>query len=117
MILRPSRLFVPPADVIELDDRIVIVIEIAGMRAGDFNIALHNRRLIVSGARERPHFPHRAYHQVEIGYGDFRIEFILPWNADKEAVSAAYQDGFLQIELPRRQAHVVDVSAEEQEQG
>lgn len=101
MILRSSRVFMPPADVIELDDKIVIMIEIAGMRTGDFNLALHKRRLIVSGKRERPQIPHRAYHQVEIGFGNFRIEFILPWHANKHAVSAAYQDGFLQIELPR----------------
>jgi HSP20 family protein len=114
MILRLSRVFIPPADVIELDGKMVIVIEIAGMRSGDFNLALQNHRLIVSGRRERPHFPHRAYHQVEIGFGEFRVEFTLPWDADKDAVSATYQDGFLQIELPRR--HIMDVHAEEQDE-
>jgi HSP20 family protein len=112
MILRPSRAFIPPADVIELDDKIVIMIEIAGMRTGDFNIALHHHRLIVSGRRERIHFPNCAYHQVEIGFGEFRIEFILPWQSDKDMVSASYQNGFLQIELPRRQSHS---DAEEQD--
>ena len=114
MHLRPSRVFMPPADVIELDDKIVVIIELAGMRVSDFNLALHNRRLIVSGKRERITFSHRAYHQVEIGFGEFRIEFILPWHADKNAVSAAYQDGFLQIELPRELSHSIDVHAEEQ---
>jgi HSP20 family molecular chaperone IbpA len=33
MILRSSRVFIPPADVIELDDKIVVVVEIAGIQA------------------------------------------------------------------------------------
>jgi HSP20 family molecular chaperone IbpA len=75
----------------------------------------YKRRLIVSGRRERSQFPHIAYHQMEIGFGEFRIEFTLPWHTDKDAVSASYLDGFLQIELPRRPSHVEGMDAEEQE--
>lgn len=118
MFIRSNRPFNPPVDVVELADRLLIVVEIAGMTARDFNITLNNRRLTVAGVRERPPLPHTAYHQVEIGYGEFRIELLLPWNADRDSVSANYKDGFLQIELRRRpaeQVRVIDMNAEGQE--
>ncbi len=118
MFIRSNRPFNPPVDVIELTDRLLVIVEIAGMVASDFNITLNNRRLTVAGLRERPPLPHTAYHQVEIGYGEFQIELILPWSADRSAVSATYKHGFLQIELYRRpadQVHIVGLNAEEQD--
>jgi HSP20 family protein len=118
MFIRSNRPFNPPVDVIELSDRLLVIVEVAGMTASDFNIALNNRRLTVAGLRERPPLPHTAYHQVEIGYGEFHIELTLPWPADRSTVSAVYKHGFLQIELYRRpvdQVRVVDLNAEEQD--
>lgn len=101
MVRRTSRTFAPPTDVIEFPDRLVVLIEIAGMRTADFQIALHNRNLIVSGIRERPPFDNPAYHRVEIGFGEFRVEIPLPWSVDQDQVGATYGEGFLQIDLPR----------------
>jgi HSP20 family protein len=113
MIQQNTRPFSPPTDVIELADRLVVLVEIAGMRTSDLSIKLMDRQLVISGTREQPQFPNPAYHQVEIGFGDFRIEITLPWSADRDGVSASYEAGFLQVELPRkvaRQIPIVDVS-------
>jgi HSP20 family protein len=117
-MLRPNRQFTPPTDVIELVDRLVVIVEIAGMRTGDFNIVLQSRRLTITGNRQRPGAEVAAYHQVEIGFGEFRIDLNLPWAADREAVSATYEHGFLTIELPRNpieKVHVVDLNAQQQD--
>ncbi len=117
-VWRANRKFAPPTDVIEFPDRLVVLIEIAGMRTGDFQIALHNRSLIVSGTRERPPFDNPAYHRVEIGFGEFRVEIPLPWPVDQDQVSASYGEGFLQIDLPRLagdHAHTIDLNIPEQE--
>ncbi|MBE0689382.1 MAG: Hsp20/alpha crystallin family protein [Anaerolineae bacterium] len=97
-----NRRFSPPTDVIELPDKLVVIVEIAGMRAGDFNVVLLDGRIVITGRRERPSREHAAFHQVEIGYGEFRSEVGLPWSIDRDQVSASYRDGFLQVELPRR---------------
>jgi HSP20 family protein len=102
VVWRGNRHFVPPTDVIELADKILVVVEIAGMRANDFNISLLNRQLVISGTRERPALPNVAYHQVEIGYGEFRVEVQLPHMVERDRVNATYRDGFLQLELPLR---------------
>jgi HSP20 family protein len=96
-----NRQFVPPADVIEYADRIVVLVEIAGMRGADISVVLHNRELIISGTRERMAKGDAAFHQVEIGYGDFQVTVQLPCQVDRNRISAAYRDGLLQVELPR----------------
>jgi HSP20 family protein len=113
MIRQNSRPFTPPTDVIELADRLVVLVEIAGMRTADLNITLMDRQLVISGTREQRQFRNPAYHQVEIGYGEFRIEVTLPWALERDGVSASYDAGFLQVELPRkiaRQIPIIDVS-------
>jgi HSP20 family protein len=116
MVRRSNLAFNPPTDVIELADKILVRVEIAGMRASDLNITLHDRQLIISGTRERTEHTNAAYHQVEISYGEFRIEVALPWLVESDLVTANYDAGFLQIDLPRKntqQIHVVDVSGVE----
>jgi HSP20 family protein len=118
MMLRANRQFTPPTDVIELTDRLMVMVEIAGMRAGDFNVILQNRRLTITGTRQRPGAEVAAYHQVEIGFGDFRIDLNLPWAADRDAVTATYEQGFLTIELPRKaieKVRVVDLDTQQQD--
>ncbi len=102
VVWRGNRPFSPPTDVLEFSDRLRIVVEIAGMRAGDFNVVLLEGRVVITGVRERPTLQGVAYHQVEIGYGEFRVEIRLPWSVERDEVSASYRDGFLQIDLPRR---------------
>ncbi|MBZ0296827.1 MAG: Hsp20/alpha crystallin family protein [Anaerolineae bacterium] len=116
MLRRANRQFTPPTDVIELDGKVVVVVEIAGMGAGDFNIMLQNRSLTITGVRKRMDLDHPAYHQVEINYGEFRIDLTLPWSAQKEMISAYYQHGFLIIEIPRKpveQVRIVDLNAKD----
>lgn len=119
MVHRSSRKFTPPTDVIEFPDRLVVLAEIAGMRTSDFQIALHNRQLAISGFRDRPPFDNPAYHRVEIGFGEFRIEVDLPWPVLQDQVTASYGDGFLQVDLPRMQPEhmtsvdVIDMDEEE----
>jgi HSP20 family protein len=98
-----KRPFVPPFDVTELADRIVILIEVAGMNAEDFNITLTNDRLTVSGVRHRPNQDSGAYHRVEIGFGEFRVNVPLLWSVQTHSVSATYREGFLRVDLPRTQ--------------
>lgn len=118
MVRFPSQRFNPPTDIIELDNQIVILIEIAGMRSDGFKIALDHQSLMISGTRQRPEFDDAAYHQAEIGFGDFRLTIPMPWSIDRENVAATYRSGFLRIELPRlqmRRVQIVDVSEEDDE--
>jgi len=96
-----KRKFIPPTDVVEFADKVLVVVEIAALRPTDLSITLLDDRLVIAGTRERPVLQNAAYHQVEIGYGEFRVEIALQWSVQRDGVSATYRDGLLAVELPR----------------
>jgi len=109
VILRHTTAWHPPTDVYEVNDRLVVTVEIAGMRDGDFNVILQGQRLTISGTRRRMTGPDCAYYQLEIPFGEFRTEVELPWPVSRDGVSATYRDGFLRIELPHATAQKVQI--------
>lgn len=114
-VFQTGTRFQPPTDVFEIEDRLVVLVEIAGMRAGDFKIRLADQQLTISGHRPRPALENPAYHQVEIGYGDFRIDLRLPWAVNSDMVTASYNDGFLRIDLARQDTMRVHVNVDPEE--
>ena len=103
--LQGETVWRPPTDVYETDDAVVVRIEIAGLREGDYQVSLVGRVLEVSGERRDP-AEKLAYQQMEIRYGKFRTQVHLSWPLDPTGQAAIYQEGFLRIvlqkALPRR---------------
>jgi HSP20 family protein len=95
-------------DVYETEDSLVVRVEVAGMREEAFTVDLDGRSLAIRGSRsDTPE--RRAYHQMEIHFGEFLIEMELPSDVEPENVEAFYQDGFLRVVLPKvkpRQIHI-----------
>ena len=100
-VWRSRQPFVPPTDVLDYPDKILVMVEIAALHPSDLNITLLENQLVIAGARERPAQPEAAYHQVEIGYGEFRVTIDLHWTVQRDGVTATYRDGLLHVELPR----------------
>ena len=115
VIVRHTTIWAPPTDIYELADRLIVVVEIAGMRDGDFSVMLQGQRLIISGMRQRQTAGDCAYHQLEIRFGDFRTEVNLPWPVLRDEVAAVYRDGFLRVELPRTRAQKIQIVQVEME--
>ncbi len=112
LVVRHSHVWRPPTDVIEEADRLVVLVEVAGMQHGEFHITLSQRRLTISGSRAAAHRASAAYHQVEVRHGEFRTDIALPWPVEENAIAARYADGFLHVELPRmrrEKVHIVPV--------
>ena len=101
----------PPTDAYETEDAIIIRVEIAGMRESDFTISLVERNLTIRGSRQDTS-ERRAYHQMEIPFGEFTTEVELPFPIVTEQVEATYRDGFLRIVLPKAQPRHVKVEGE-----
>jgi len=111
---RPDRgsVWHPPTDVYETNDSVVIIVEVAGLKEGDYEITLTNRTLTVEGRRRDP-ADKLAYHQMEIHYGEFRTQVYLPWTLQgaEEGVEATYEDGFLRVVLRKARPRRVPVKA------
>ena len=103
----------PPTDLYETEDTVVVRVEVAGIQPGDFTITLDRRRLIIRGSRQSVVEP-RAYHQMEISFGDFFSELEIPCPVEAEEIDAQYRGGVLEIVLPKAQPHQIKVDEEAQ---
>jgi HSP20 family protein len=101
----------PPTDVFEIEGAIIVRVEVAGMRESDFTISLVERNLTIRGIRQDT-AERRAYHQMEIAFGEFTSEVELSLPVMTEKVEATYRDGFLRITLPLAQPKHVKVEGE-----
>ena len=107
---RRGTVWVPPTDVYETEDNLVVQVEIAGVQPADFAVSLHERRLSISGTRGDHGPARRAYHQLEVHYGEFRTEIDLPVAVEPGQADAHYADGFLRVVLPKLKPRVIDVA-------
>jgi len=110
IISRPNA-WRPPTDVYETDNSMIIRVEVAGMREADFTISLVDRTLTIRGIRQDTS-ERRAYHQMEIAFGEFHTEVELPYQVISDKVEATYRDGFLRITLPIAQPKHIKVEGE-----
>jgi len=103
-----SHIWRPPTDVYETKDVVVVRVEVAGMREEDFSISLSGKNLVIRGVRtdipER-----RAYHQMEIVFGEFMSEVELPCDVYAEQAKAEYKLGFLRLELPKTYTQKIQI--------
>jgi HSP20 family protein len=93
----------PDIDVFETEEAIVVLAEIAGIRAEDLRVTVDGEMLRISGVRRVPERSDvKRLLQMEIAAGPFerRLRISLPF--DRENVSAHLSDGFLTVTLPRR---------------
>ncbi len=91
----------PDADVFETPDKLVITLELAGLRQQDIELRVDGDDLLVQGRREMHLDERHAFHRVERTYGTFARRFPLPSTVDRQEVVASYRNGVLEIELPK----------------
>jgi HSP20 family protein len=95
----------PPVEVYEVEDHLVVTVEVGGVRDEDLNVEIDDSVLRIAGSRPFPEGSRRrVFHQTGIPYGDFEAEVFLPFAVALDDVEAAYENGMLQIVLPRAQA-------------
>ncbi|KAK2994036.1 hypothetical protein RJ640_018793 [Escallonia rubra] len=114
---RPSRAFIrdrkamkaTPADVLEYPNAYHFVVDMPGVKRDQIKMELENDNvLVVSGKRKRE--KEKGKHEKEgVKYlrlgrrlGKLLKKFVLPENAEKEAISANYQDGVLTVVVEKQ---------------
>jgi len=92
----------PAVDVYESDTEVVIVVEIAGISDQEVEMTVEGKTLLIRGERvPGPGRPGRLYYQMEICHGPFQRELLLPSDVNPDAARASYQQGLLEIVLPK----------------
>jgi HSP20 family protein len=101
----------PPTDVYETEEKIVVRVEIAGMQDGEISVNFDHHILAISGTRSEQ-LEKRAFHQMEIYFGEFltEVEILVPIDADN--IQAEYQTGFLRVDLPKAVIKQINITEE-----
>lgn len=93
---------IPPANIVEREKDFLIEMAVPGYTKSDFNIELDENRLIVSLDKEDKEQQSSGYLMREFGFNAFSRSFRLSNKIDQENISAQYENGMLQIAVPKK---------------
>ncbi|MFN8216496.1 MAG: Hsp20/alpha crystallin family protein [Solirubrobacterales bacterium] len=97
-----TRRWVPPMDLVETDDSLILRADLPGLKREEIEIEVKDGVLTVSGERRAEHEGRReGYHRVERSFGRFSRSLGLPKGIRAESVSASFEDGVLEVKMPK----------------
>ena len=92
----------PAMDLLETADHFVLRADLPGMTQDDVKIELEDSTLTVSGERKSEHEDKQeGYYRVERAFGSFSRSLTLPKGIDGDAVNASFDNGVLEIRIPK----------------
>jgi len=93
----------PAVDIYETENELVLKADIPDMNENDFDIRVENNMLTIRGERKfEQKVKEDNYLRIERTYGSFSRSFGLPNTVNTEGIKAAYKNGVLTVELPKR---------------
>ena len=95
--------FVPAVDIYDDGEKVLLKLEIPGVKESDVDIRVENQTLSVRGERKyETEEKQENYQRVERHYGSFYRSFTLPTSVDTENIGATYDAGVLKLELKKK---------------
>ena len=96
--------WVPPVDIYETGDSLVLKAELPGINPDDVEIRVEDNTLYLKGERKfEKEVKEESLHRVERSYGTFARSFVLPNTIDSDKVKAEYENGILTLTMPKRE--------------
>lgn len=94
---------VPAVNITDNKENYLISLAIPGMEKKDFNIDIEGNMLTVSCEKEETkEEKDKAYSRKEYNYNSFSRSFNLPEEVIQEQINAVYDNGILNITLPKQ---------------
>jgi HSP20 family protein len=98
---RSSMEWVPPLEIVERGNELVVRADLPGLTPDDVQIDIDDQVLTISGERqEREEDRRDGFYRSERSYGAFTRSIALPEGVDEEQVSANFEHGVLEIHVP-----------------
>lgn len=95
---------VPSVNITENNQEYKIHLAAPGLEKKDFRIEVENNMLTVSSQKEQETSEEKNnYRRREFSYQSFSRSFQLPQNTQSDKIDAHYQDGILQLTLPKKE--------------
>jgi len=93
---------VPKVDIVDRDGAIVVKAELPGVKREDVSVELAGHDLIIEGKREEEtETKEDNYYRMERSSGSFYRRIPLPEGVSDENITASYEDGVLEVMVPR----------------
>jgi HSP20 family protein len=109
-----SNVFTPRVDVTEDNENLYVHAEIPGVDKKEIKLNVSGDVLTISGEKKtEKRDENKNYYRVERNYGSFSRSFSLPAEVVVDKITAEYNDGVLNITLPKtEEAKVVEKQIE-----
>ena len=92
----------PAIELIERDDRFVVRAELPGMKEEDIDVSVVGDTLTIRGEKKAStEVKGENYYCCERSYGRFFRSIALPSTIDAKKIEASYEDGVLEVSLPK----------------
>ena len=93
----------PAIDVFEKGDKFVVKAELPGMKEDDIHVSVEGDMLTIRGEKKaESEVKEEDYYRCERSYGSFFRSVALPSTVDASKIAADYEDGVLEVTLPKR---------------
>ena len=110
-----ARRWVPAMDLVETEDSLVLRADLPGLSEEDVAIEIKDGVLTLSGERKAEHEEKsEGFYRVERSFGSFARSLTLPQGIDAEQVAAEFDNGVLEVRIPKpeeRKPHRVAIGA------
>jgi len=88
--------------VFEKEDKFVVKAELPGMKEEDIDISVVGDTLTIKGERKaESEVKEEDYYCCERSYGNFSRSIAVPPNVDAKNIEASFEDGVLEVNLPK----------------
>ena len=100
--LGPEAVWSPAIDLYETDAEVVVKVLLPGMKKEDIDITVADDLLTIKGeSKQETETKKRNYYYREMAWGQFIRSIPLPAGLKPEDASAEFQDGILQVHVPK----------------
>ncbi len=95
--------WLPAVDVLEDKEKITVKADLPGLKKDEIDISLNGDILTIKGEKKsEEEVKEKNYYRAERFYGTFQRSIVLPAAVQEGKIKAAYQEGVLQVELPKK---------------
>ena len=94
--------WMPAVDVFEKADKFVVKAELPGRKEEDVDVSVIGDTLSIKGEKKtETEIKDENYYRCERSYGSFYRSIPIPSNVDANKIEASFEDGVLEVALPK----------------
>jgi HSP20 family protein len=98
---RPTRAFLPTADIFETEDALTVVLEMPGVDRNNIDVNVENGVLMIEGRIDFSKYEGLQPVYSEYNIGPFRRSFRISSRIDQDKIKAEMRDGVITLTLPK----------------